>query len=60
MNEFKSGDRVVTWMDDVGTVVGPADREHRPYEVMVLVDGDIRPTPYMNKEIMLEEEYNAT
>lgn len=54
---FKPGQRVVTWMDDVGVVIGPAPREYQPYEVMVLVDGYEKPVPYMNCEI---EEANET
>lgn len=56
MNNIKNGDRVITWMNETGTVVGPAPRQLQPYQWMVLVDGDKDPCPYLDREITLAEE----
>jgi hypothetical protein len=53
---MKPGDRVSTWMDEIGVIVGPAPLKYQPYDWMVLVDGDKEPCPYMDQEIILVEE----
>jgi hypothetical protein len=56
MNDLKIGDRVTTWMNEVGVIVGPAPRKYQPYQWMVLVDGDKDPCPFLDREIALVEE----
>ena len=52
------GDRVTTYLNQTGTIVGIAPLYAYPLEWMVLVDGDSKANPYLDQEILLIEEDN--